>query len=135
MNVTGLGQTKKSEILSEGEQRAIALAGFLTEVNEVDTGHAIIFDDPVSSLDWDRRALIAERLAEEAKKRQVIIFTHDFSFALQLEKSAKDKNRGNSNSFFQQLWIAKQSMGTALQFGVTGETAAAGSKRSIKDYK
>ena len=131
VNITGLGQTKKSEILSEGEQRAIALAGFLTEVNEVDTGHAIIFDDPVSSLDWDRRALIAERLAEEAKKRQVIIFTHDFSFALQLEKSAKDKNRSNSSPFFQQLWIAKQSMGTELQFGVTGETAAAWESKKV----
>ena len=131
VNVTGLGQTKKSEILSEGEQRAIALAGFLTEVNEVDIGNAIIFDDPVSSLDWDRRALIAERLAEEAKKRQVIIFTHDFSFALQLEKFAKNKNRGNSSPFFKQLWIAKQSIGTELQFGVTGETAAAWESKKV----
>ena len=131
VTITGLGQTKKSEILSEGEQRAIALAGFLTEVNEIATGHAIIFDDPVSSLDWGRRALIAERLAEEAKKRQVIIFTHDFSFALQLEKFAKDKNRGNSSPFFQQLWIAKQSIGTELQFGVTGETAAAWESKKV----
>ena len=132
LNLTGLQQAKKkSEILSEGEQRAIALAGFLTEVNEVGAGHAIIFDDPVSSLDWDRKSRIAERLAEEAKQRQVIIFTHDFSFALQLEKFSKDKNRGNQEPFLRQLWIAKQSTGTELQFGITGETAAAWESKKI----
>ena len=73
VNVTGLKHPKKSEILSEGEQRAVALAGFLTEVNEFKTGHAIIFDDPVSSLDLERKNQIAKRLVEEAKNRQVII--------------------------------------------------------------
>lgn len=130
-SIQGLQKDKKSEILSEGEQRAMALAGFLTEVNEVDAGHAIIFDDPVSSLDWDRRGLVAERLAEEANKRQIVVFTHDFSFALQLEKSVIDKNRGNSEPFWKQLWIAKQSIGTDLQFGVTGDTVAAWESKKV----
>src|SRR5690606_31591904 len=43
-----------SEILSEGEQRALALAGFLTEVALTDGSGPIIIDDPVSSLDRDR---------------------------------------------------------------------------------
>ena len=129
--IEGLGKDKKSEILSEGEQRAVALAGFLTEVNESSIGHAIIFDDPVSSLDWDRRGLIAERLAEEAKKRQVIVFTHDFSFALQLEKYAKDKNGGSQEPYFKQLWIGKKSIGTELQFGITGETVAAWESKKV----
>ncbi|WP_260694431.1 AAA family ATPase [Rhizobium leguminosarum] len=38
-----------SEILSEGEQRALALAGFLTEVALTDGSGPIIIDDPVSS--------------------------------------------------------------------------------------
>ena len=133
MNITGVQRGEaNSGILSEGEQRAIALAGFLTEVNEVETGHAIILDDPVSSLDWDRKALIAERLAEEAKQRQVIIFTHDFSFVLQLEKFSNDKNRRNQEPFWGQLWIAKQSTGIELQFGITGETAVAWESKKVK---
>jgi ABC-type cobalamin/Fe3+-siderophores transport system ATPase subunit len=131
IDIKGVQRVKKSEILSEGEQKAVALAGFLTEANEGDAGHAIIFDDPVSSLDWDRRGLIAERLAEEAMNRQVIIFTHDFSFALQLEKHAKDKNKGCQAPFFKQQWIGKQSVGKELQFGITGESVAAWESKKV----
>src|SRR3546814_2812217 len=49
-----------SQILSEGEQRALALAGFLTEVALTEGSGPIIVDDPVSSLDRDRSAKVAE---------------------------------------------------------------------------
>lgn len=129
--IENLEKIKKSEILSEGEQRAVALAGFLTEVNETKKGHAIILDDPVSSLDWDRRGLIASRLAEEAKKRQVIIFTHDFSFALQLEKLCDDKNQLVTDQYFKQCWIGNQYVGPNLQFGLIGENMAAWESKKV----
>lgn len=70
-----------SDVLSEGEQRALALACFLAELHEVGGDHAIIVDDPVSSLDHDRIQSVAARLAEEAAKgRQVIVFTHNILF-------------------------------------------------------
>lgn len=70
-----------SDILSEGEQRALALACFLAELDEIGGKHAIIVDDPVSSLDHDRIQAVAARLAEEASKgRQVIVFTHNIVF-------------------------------------------------------
>ena len=69
-----------SDILSEGEQRALALAGFLTEVSLTEGAGPIIVDDPVSSLDRDRGRKVAERLADEATKRQVVVFTHDIVF-------------------------------------------------------
>lgn len=69
-----------ADILSEGEQRAIALASFLAEVNIGGSSGGIIFDDPVSSLDHKRRERVARRLAQEGAKRQVIIFTHDLYF-------------------------------------------------------
>jgi len=69
-----------SEILSEGEQRALALAGFLTEVSLTEGSGPIIVDDPVSSLDRDRSVQVAKRLAEEATCRQVVVFTHDIVF-------------------------------------------------------
>ncbi len=80
-----------SEILSEGEQRALALAGFLTEVALTDGSGPIIVDDPVSSLDRDRSARVAERLAEEACQRQVIVFTHDIIFFNELCGAAEIK--------------------------------------------
>ena len=69
-----------TDILSEGEQRAIALASFLAEVNIGGGSGGVVFDDPVSSLDHKRRERVARRLAQEGAKRQVIIFTHDLYF-------------------------------------------------------
>lgn len=78
-----------SKILSEGEQRAITLADFLTEMQLNPRNRGIIFDDPVTSLDHQRRDLIAKRLVEEAKNRQVIVFTHDIALLLQLQHYAE----------------------------------------------
>ena len=123
---------KKSDILSEGEQRSLALAGFLTEVNEINSGHAIIFDDPVSSLDWLRKGRIAKRLVKEARKRQVIIFTHDFAFTRQLEKYVIENNNSNAEIHFEQLWIASKIIGSATQFGLTGEHAVAWESKTVE---
>ena len=43
-----------SDVLSEGEQRGLALACFLAELHEIGSDHGIIVDDPVSSLDHSR---------------------------------------------------------------------------------
>jgi hypothetical protein len=84
-----LGNASAKDILSEGEQRAIAIASFLTEVN-LGKGHGgIIFDDPVSSLDHRRRWHVAKRLADEAKRRQVIVLTHDIYFLCILQQEAE----------------------------------------------
>ncbi|MFZ4287706.1 AAA family ATPase [Variovorax sp. HJSM1_2] len=82
-------KVKLSGVLSEGEQRAIAIASFLAEVSLEPAKSGIVFDDPVNSLDQMRRERIAKRLAEEAKHRQVIVFTHDLAFAWELKESAK----------------------------------------------
>ncbi|MGD0819379.1 MAG: AAA family ATPase [Desulfomonilia bacterium] len=67
-------------ILSEGEQRAIAIGAFLAEVAINGGSGGIVFDDPVSSLDHRFRERVARRLVQEASKRQVIILTHDVYF-------------------------------------------------------
>ena len=77
----GAGAVKNNQILSEGEQRALALACFLAEIGGDDARHGIIVDDPVSSLDHPRIRKVARRLVAESKKgRQVIIFTHNLVF-------------------------------------------------------
>jgi hypothetical protein len=78
-----------SQILSEGEQNACSLADFLTEVQLDRSNCGIIFDDPVTSLDHERKDKIAKRFAEEASQRQVIVFTHDIVFMSQLVKHAE----------------------------------------------
>lgn len=78
-----------STILSEGEQRAIAIASFLAELKLGKGRGGIVFDDPVSSLDHRRRWEVAERLAIESQSRQVIVFTHDIYFLSILEQKAE----------------------------------------------
>jgi energy-coupling factor transporter ATP-binding protein EcfA2 len=82
---------KPLEILSEGEQRSIALANFLAETSIHNNNICIIFDDPVSSLDYKRRELIADRLIEEAQRKQVVILTHDLTFLLTLQKKCEQQ--------------------------------------------
>lgn len=71
---------KVGTILSEGEKTCIALAAFLTELAIAPHNSTLVFDDPIASLDHRFRSQIAKRLVEEAKKRQIIVFTHDLVF-------------------------------------------------------
>lgn len=75
-------------VLSEGEQTALGLAGFFTEAVFDVSKSAIIFDDPVTSLDHVRRDKVAERLAQLAVDRQVVVFTHDVVFTGDLSAAA-----------------------------------------------
>jgi energy-coupling factor transporter ATP-binding protein EcfA2 len=80
LRLVSAGNSKVADIASEGEQRCIALAAFLSELSQASHQSALVFDDPVSSLDHWHRERIADRLVVEAKHRQVIVFTHDVVF-------------------------------------------------------
>ncbi|OFV15361.1 ATP-binding protein [Sphingobacterium sp. HMSC13C05] len=82
------------DILSEGEHRCISLATFLSELSISEHKSAIIFDDPVSSLDHKWRNKISKRITEEALERQVIVFTHDISFLLMIQEHSESLNCG-----------------------------------------
>ena len=69
-----------NKILSEGEQKVIAVADFLSEIQLSEINRGVIFDDPVTSLDDGRKREIGVRLCEIAANKQVIIFTHDLVF-------------------------------------------------------
>jgi hypothetical protein len=85
-----LKNRQPSEILSEGEQKVLSLADFLSEIKHSGINKGIIFDDPVNSLDEERKINIAQRLVIESKNRQVIIFTHDLSFVSYLLNFCED---------------------------------------------
>ncbi|UOE39628.1 AAA family ATPase [Chryseobacterium oryzae] len=78
-------------VLSEGEQKVIAIADFLAEMHLSEINRGIIFDDPVTSLDHSRKETIAQRLVEESDIKQVIIFSHDIVFIKYLENHGKNK--------------------------------------------
>jgi energy-coupling factor transporter ATP-binding protein EcfA2 len=78
------------KVVSEGEQRCLSIAAFFAELSTADDPSGIVFDDPVSSLDYQWRERVARRLVLESKNRQVIIFTHDVVFLLLLHQFADE---------------------------------------------
>jgi ABC-type dipeptide/oligopeptide/nickel transport system ATPase subunit len=84
------GRERVAKVLSTGEQTALATAFFLAELQVSNERSAIVLDDPVSSLDHQRREHVADRLVEEAQKRQVVILTHDLVFVHYLKERAEE---------------------------------------------
>jgi len=78
------GSYKPSKVLSEGEQKVLAIADFLAEARLTGITAPIVFDDPVSSLDHRRINEVAHRIAGLTDNNQVIVFTHDILFATKL---------------------------------------------------
>lgn len=80
-----------SDVLSEGEQKSIALAHLLTELRISNENGPVIFDDPVNSLDHERINTVAQRLISLSQDRQVIIFTHSILFFFAIEQYMQDR--------------------------------------------
>lgn len=78
------------KVVSEGEQRCLSIAAFFAELSTADDPSGIVFDDPMSSLDYRWREGVARRLVQEAQTRQVIVFTHDIVFLLLLKQMADE---------------------------------------------
>src|SRR5262249_33119106 len=77
-------------VVSEGEQRCLSIAAFFAELSTADDSSGIVFDDPVSSLDYKWREGVARRLVQVSKTRQVTVFTHDVVFLLPLKQYAAE---------------------------------------------
>lgn len=77
------------KVVSEGEARCLSIASFFAELSTADDLSAILFDDPVSSLDHSWRYNVAKRLAAESVRRQVIVYTHDLVFWHALRSEAQ----------------------------------------------
>jgi len=78
------GNYQPSKILSEGEQKVLAISDFLAEARLIGISAPIIFDDPVSSLDHRHIDEVADRIALLAESDQVVVFTHDIFFTTNL---------------------------------------------------
>jgi energy-coupling factor transporter ATP-binding protein EcfA2 len=78
-----------TDVLSKGEQRRLALAMFLAEMEVVSDPSPIVLDDPVTSVDQEGRRHIARTLVKLAEARQIIVFTHELSFVHELQRAAR----------------------------------------------
>jgi ABC-type transport system involved in cytochrome c biogenesis ATPase subunit len=111
------------KVLSEGEQRAVALADFFTEVALDEQSSGFILDDPVTSLDFRWKETIAENVVKQALSKQVIVFTHDLHF-LHCLKTKADENSVDIRAH----WVQKRD-------GLPGYVYIDNSPMSEKDYK
>lgn len=125
------GGGSPSAVLSEGEQRAIAIASFMAEIKLGKGRGGIIFDDPVSSLDHRRRWEVAERLALESKQRQVIIFTHDIYFLAILEQKADAIGTTLAKNYIRRTAQGFGVHSQNLPFDVAGTKARVGQLRQV----
>ena len=99
-----VGGKEINDILSEGEQRLHAMALFFAEL-ETCSQPVIVFDDPVSSFDYNFIANYCARLRDFAlnhHERQIIVLTHNWEFFVQLQLTL-NKSGLNSNLSVQVL--------------------------------
>ena len=82
---------KPNQVLSEGEQKVLALADFLAEVTAVPASSPIVFDDPITSMDYRRIHEVCDRVVALADDHQIIVFTHNIWFAAELLAKADKK--------------------------------------------
>jgi len=79
--------------LSEGEKNALSFAFFIAELEKRNdlTEKIIVFDDPLTSLDDNRKVLTAKVIKSlETKVSQLIVLTHKDSFLSKLNKQVPD---------------------------------------------
>lgn len=122
VQLVGASKADIGTVVSEGEHRCIALAGFLSELATEPCKSTVIFDDPVTSLDHHWRSCFAQRLVEEAAERQIVVFTHDIVFLHDLVGGAEQhgvsiklrrvqSNRANCGFVNDGLpWIAQKTL-------------------------
>ncbi|MCP1145268.1 hypothetical protein NKR20_11030 [Lysinibacillus endophyticus] len=101
---------KVSQIMSEGEQKAVAMVELATDLTMRGDFNPILFDDPVTSLDYKRAETIADLIYKLSLDRQVIVFTHNIMFYYYLYNCCRaDKNK--ENKFFKVDEIDKLNKG------------------------
>jgi wobble nucleotide-excising tRNase len=116
--------------LSEGDKSALALAFFLTKL-EVDTNlqdKIVVFDDPVSSFDINRKATTISKLLHFGlQANQLFVLTHNIIFAGEFWKSAIQ--RGNSNQCSKIEFVSGTSC--IVEFHIDNETLSSVLKDSM----
>lgn len=76
--------------LSEGQRNALGLCIFLAMANKArETDRPIFLDDVVISFDREHRNRVAALLEQEFQDRQVVLFTHDREWFVELQRTLR----------------------------------------------
>lgn len=88
------GKLQASKALSDGDRSTLALAFFLAKLDIDDNleNKIVIFDDPLSSLDSNRRNKTVNILLEKSQKaKQTFILSHNDSFVFRIYEKSSPK--------------------------------------------
>lgn len=122
-------------VLSEGENRIVALAAFIADMLGSTDPTPFVFDDPISSLDQEFEELVVDRIIALSKSRQVIVFTHRLSLLALIEDAVKKVNEyavANGGTIDTPRIISLRRLGN--QVGIT-EDLDARNMKPISGYK
>lgn len=87
----GIEQDSPRLTLSEGHRNSLGLCIFLAMAKK-DINNPIILDDVVVSFDRNHRGMVGELLEREFSDRQVILFTHERDWYIDLRKQLNSAN-------------------------------------------
>ncbi len=80
------GRSCFKNVLSDSDRKILALAFFLASVQQNPDDQIVVFDDPVSSFDNERKRAITKKIGDICQSvEQVIILTHDVGFLREIE--------------------------------------------------
>ena len=71
--------------LSEGDRHSLGLCVFLSLAKEGSGDRPLVLDDIVTSLDREHRSHVADLLVAEFSDRQVLLFTHEYDWFIELK--------------------------------------------------
>lgn len=88
----GVDQPSPRLTLSEGHKNSLGLCIFLTiaKTNGLDT--PILLDDIITSLDREHRSFVADLLLRDFSDRQILLFTHDREWFIELTHRLPQSN-------------------------------------------
>lgn len=99
--------------LSEGDKSTLAISLFLAKLSFASNPEdlIVIFDDPLTSLDSGRRFLTIKELSKLADKiGQMVVLTHDATFAADLEREMRVPNLSLELVYKnKESWLTKRS--------------------------
>lgn len=91
----GVAQASPRLTLSEGYRNSLGLCLFLAMAKrEADTDRPVFLDDVVVSFDRNHRGMVAELLEKRFGDRQIVLFTHDREWYIELRRQLDPKRWG-----------------------------------------
>jgi DNA repair exonuclease SbcCD ATPase subunit len=97
---TKIGDEPINRVFSEGEQKIHSLSLFFSEAT-ISNHHIVVFDDPVTSFDYNYSAKYAERLRDYIRENpdiQVIVLTHNWDFFVHIQIVINQSGLNNQTS-------------------------------------